>query len=158
MCRLSSYLEASTSWNPQGLSSPVMRLLYLFHIYIYIYIYIHKRIYIIRSACRWLLRAETCRCKVLRKTINKVVLDSILSLCLIIGYKQKIDAFPKIIINSNNLSHFHLYKNFIGWLSKYLAWQQIRETRNPTNISLKCSSLSTLDILIGHKVYAHYGL
>jgi len=29
MCRLSWNLEASTSWNPQGLSSPVMELLYL---------------------------------------------------------------------------------------------------------------------------------
>ena len=30
MCRLSWNLEASTSWNPQGLSRPVMGLLYLF--------------------------------------------------------------------------------------------------------------------------------
>jgi len=30
MCRLSCNLEASTSWNPQGLSRPVMGLLYLF--------------------------------------------------------------------------------------------------------------------------------
>ena len=30
MCRLSSNLGASTSWNPQGLSRPVMGLLYLF--------------------------------------------------------------------------------------------------------------------------------
>jgi len=29
MCRLSWNLGASTSWNPQGLSSPVMGLLYL---------------------------------------------------------------------------------------------------------------------------------
>jgi len=30
MCRLSWILGASTSWNPQGLSRPVMGLLYLF--------------------------------------------------------------------------------------------------------------------------------
>jgi hypothetical protein len=30
MCRLSSNLSASTSWNPQGLSRPVMGLLYLY--------------------------------------------------------------------------------------------------------------------------------
>jgi hypothetical protein len=30
MCRLSITLEASTSWNPKGLSRPVMGLLYLF--------------------------------------------------------------------------------------------------------------------------------
>jgi len=36
MCRLSWNLEASTSWNPQGLSRPVMGLIYL-----YIYIYHH---------------------------------------------------------------------------------------------------------------------
>jgi len=30
MCWLSWNLEASTSWNPQGLSRPVMRLLYLY--------------------------------------------------------------------------------------------------------------------------------
>jgi hypothetical protein len=30
MCRLSSNLGASTSWNPQGLSSSVMGLLYLY--------------------------------------------------------------------------------------------------------------------------------
>jgi len=29
MCRLSGYLGASVSWNPQGLSRPVMGLLYL---------------------------------------------------------------------------------------------------------------------------------
>jgi hypothetical protein len=29
MCRLSRNLEASTSWNPKGLSKPVMGLLYL---------------------------------------------------------------------------------------------------------------------------------
>jgi hypothetical protein len=29
MCRLSYYLGTSTSWNPQGLSRPVMGLLYL---------------------------------------------------------------------------------------------------------------------------------
>jgi hypothetical protein len=29
MCRLSKNLEASTDWNPQGLSRPVMGLLYL---------------------------------------------------------------------------------------------------------------------------------
>jgi hypothetical protein len=33
MCRLSWNLEASTFWNPQGLSRPVMGLLYLFTIY-----------------------------------------------------------------------------------------------------------------------------
>jgi hypothetical protein len=32
MCRLSRHLEASTSWNPKGLSRPVMGLLYLFHL------------------------------------------------------------------------------------------------------------------------------
>jgi hypothetical protein len=32
MCRLSWNLGASTSWNPQGLSRPVMGLLYLFNI------------------------------------------------------------------------------------------------------------------------------
>jgi hypothetical protein len=32
MCRVSSNLGASTTWNPQGLSRPVMRLLYLYHI------------------------------------------------------------------------------------------------------------------------------
>jgi hypothetical protein len=31
MCRLSRNLGASTSWNPQGLSRPVMGLLYLLH-------------------------------------------------------------------------------------------------------------------------------
>jgi len=35
MCQLSSILEASTSWNPQGLSRPVMGLLYL-HLYLFI--------------------------------------------------------------------------------------------------------------------------
>src|SRR5215475_14309547 len=30
MCRLSGHLGASTSWNPQGLSKPVMGLLYLY--------------------------------------------------------------------------------------------------------------------------------
>jgi len=30
MCRLSGHLGASTSWNPQGLSRPVMGLLYLY--------------------------------------------------------------------------------------------------------------------------------
>jgi hypothetical protein len=30
MCRLFLNLEASTSWNPQGLSRPVMGLLYLY--------------------------------------------------------------------------------------------------------------------------------
>ena len=34
MCRLSGNLGASTSWNPQGLSRPVMGLLYL---YLYLY-------------------------------------------------------------------------------------------------------------------------
>ena len=34
MCRLSWNLGASTSWNPQGLSRPVMGLLYLFFTYI----------------------------------------------------------------------------------------------------------------------------
>jgi hypothetical protein len=33
MCRLSRNLGASTSWNPQGLSRPVMGLLYLFFFY-----------------------------------------------------------------------------------------------------------------------------
>jgi hypothetical protein len=32
MCRLSRNLGASTSWNPQGLSRPVMGLLYLYNI------------------------------------------------------------------------------------------------------------------------------
>jgi hypothetical protein len=36
MCRLSKNLGASTSRNPQGLSRPVMGLLYLFH-----YVYVH---------------------------------------------------------------------------------------------------------------------
>jgi hypothetical protein len=30
MCRLSENLAASTSWNPKGLSTPVMGLLYLY--------------------------------------------------------------------------------------------------------------------------------
>ena len=34
ICRLSWNLGASTSWNPQGLSRPVMGLLYLFTVYI----------------------------------------------------------------------------------------------------------------------------
>ena len=38
MCRLSWSLRASTSWNPQGLSRPVMGLLYL---YLYLY-YKHR--------------------------------------------------------------------------------------------------------------------
>ena len=44
MCRLSWNLGTSTSWNPQGLSRPVMGLLYLIYIYIYIYIYTHIHI------------------------------------------------------------------------------------------------------------------
>ena len=43
----------------------------------------------------WLLRAETCRCIVLKKKINTVVLDYILSLSLIIGSKHKQGALPK---------------------------------------------------------------
>ena len=35
MCRLFGHLGASTFWNPQGLSKPLMALLYL-------YLYIHK--------------------------------------------------------------------------------------------------------------------
>jgi len=31
MCRMSRNLRASTRWNPQGLSRPVMGLLYLHH-------------------------------------------------------------------------------------------------------------------------------
>ena len=31
MCRMSSNLRASTSWNPQGLSRPVMGRLYLYY-------------------------------------------------------------------------------------------------------------------------------
>jgi len=38
MCRLSSNMGASTSWNPQGLSRPVMGLLYL-------YLYLLLRMY-----------------------------------------------------------------------------------------------------------------
>jgi len=34
MCRLSLNLGASTSWNPQGLSRPVMGLLYLYRLYV----------------------------------------------------------------------------------------------------------------------------
>jgi hypothetical protein len=34
MCRLSLNLGASTSWNPQGLSRPVMGLLYLFTVFV----------------------------------------------------------------------------------------------------------------------------
>ena len=44
MCRLSWNLGASNSWNPQGLSSPVMELLYF-----YLYVTIGMRI-------RWLVR------------------------------------------------------------------------------------------------------
>jgi hypothetical protein len=36
MCRLSRNLGASTSWNPVGLSRPVMGLLYLFFLYEYV--------------------------------------------------------------------------------------------------------------------------
>ena len=39
MCRLSWNLGASASWNPQGLSRPVMGLLYLFH---HCVCYLHK--------------------------------------------------------------------------------------------------------------------
>jgi hypothetical protein len=35
MCRMSSNLGASTTWNPQGLSRPVMGLLYLYLTYDY---------------------------------------------------------------------------------------------------------------------------
>jgi len=41
MWRLSWNLGASTSWNPQDLSRPIMGLLYFYFIYIYIYIYIY---------------------------------------------------------------------------------------------------------------------
>ena len=40
-------------------------------------------------------RAETCRCEVLNKKINKVVSDYMLSLYLIIGSKHNRKAFPK---------------------------------------------------------------
>jgi hypothetical protein len=39
MCRLSWNVEASTSWKPQGLSGPVMGLLY-FYLYLYLYPFI----------------------------------------------------------------------------------------------------------------------
>jgi hypothetical protein len=35
MCRLSENLGASSSWNPQGLSRPVMGLLYLAYMYLF---------------------------------------------------------------------------------------------------------------------------
>jgi hypothetical protein len=41
------------------------------------------------------LRAETCRCKVLKKE-SKIMLDYILSLYVIIGSSHKGDALPKI--------------------------------------------------------------
>jgi hypothetical protein len=42
MCRLSRNLVASTSWNPKGLSRPVMRLLYLYLLWLYITVYKYK--------------------------------------------------------------------------------------------------------------------
>jgi len=39
MCRLSWNLGASTSWKPQGLSRPVMGLLYLYYYYYYCHYY-----------------------------------------------------------------------------------------------------------------------
>jgi hypothetical protein len=50
---------------------------------------------IIYSARKWQLRAETCRWKVLNKKINKVDLDYILLLHIIIGSKHNVDAMPK---------------------------------------------------------------
>ena len=44
--------------------------------YICIYIHTHTILY---STCRLLLTAETCRCKVLTKSLNKAVLDCSLS-------------------------------------------------------------------------------
>jgi hypothetical protein len=43
MCRLSWNLGTSTSWNPQGLSRPVMGLLYLYCYYYYYYYYYYYR-------------------------------------------------------------------------------------------------------------------
>ena len=43
----------------------------------------------------WLLRTETCRCKVLKTKINTVVLDYVLSIDLTTGSKHKGGALPK---------------------------------------------------------------
>jgi hypothetical protein len=45
MCRLSRNLEASTSWNPVGLSRPVMGLLYLFLLYTLTIIIVHELVH-----------------------------------------------------------------------------------------------------------------
>jgi hypothetical protein len=46
------------------------------------------------SAWRWIIIVETCCRKVLKKKINKVVLDYIVSISLIIGYTQLENVEP----------------------------------------------------------------
>jgi len=93
MCRLSWNLGASTSWNPQGLSRPVMGLPYL---YIYIYIYIYICIYI------YVHHLLLCRFKLFRmwRSVIRYVDSNVSeeSRTLIFGIKQfkapKIPALP----------------------------------------------------------------
>jgi hypothetical protein len=53
MCRLSWNRGASTSWNPQGLSRPVMGLLYL---YLYLYLALLTSPCVTRQFCCWVQR------------------------------------------------------------------------------------------------------
>ena len=60
MCRLSWNLEASTSWNPQGLSRPVMGLLYLFSTSSFLFI---LTLFQQRSMCLLLRQSQSCQRK-----------------------------------------------------------------------------------------------
>jgi hypothetical protein len=57
MCRMSWNLGASTSWKPQGLSRPLMRLFYL---YIYLYLYLLVQWFVIIHMAGLSLKLFTC--------------------------------------------------------------------------------------------------
>ena len=92
MCRMSWNLGASTSWNPQGLSRPVMGLLYLFYHCLYI---------IVLIALKTVTRvAETCR----RLLCNKITF---------INPSVFVVSFTNFIHLSNirNVEHIKLIRN-----------------------------------------------
>ena len=96
-----------------------------------VYIYI-----LLCLAWRWLLRAETCRCEVLKKTIKKVVLDYILSLYWIIGFQNYLTL--SLYLHSRSLKSSQYQDYGVLW-NRIVWWMDTNISEEPAPCIFRAS-------------------